>query len=80
MDYLMADPDDPRSDVLIYAAGHKALGLYALLALRNEVTRAFNLNFCRPTFGVNCASKIYWAFAGIQPRKHRYSANITPKL
>ncbi|MGB9601122.1 MAG: hypothetical protein ACPL7I_11260, partial [Myxococcota bacterium] len=28
-------------DVVIYAAGHKALGLYAIWALRNEIVRAF---------------------------------------
>jgi transketolase len=39
MDYDVADPDRPDADVLSYAAGHKALGLYALWALRDEVLR-----------------------------------------
>ena len=39
MDYQLADPDRPDADILSYAAGHKALGLYAMLALRNEVAR-----------------------------------------
>lgn len=39
MDYDLADPDAPDADIISYAAGHKALGLYALWALRNEVAR-----------------------------------------
>jgi transketolase len=39
MDYDSSDPDRPDADVLSYAAGHKAMGLYALWALRNEVLR-----------------------------------------
>jgi transketolase len=40
MDYDPADPDREDADILSYAAGHKALGLYALWALRTEVLRA----------------------------------------
>ncbi|HET6452211.1 MAG TPA: hypothetical protein VFI08_12915 [Spirochaetia bacterium] len=39
MDYDVSQPDRDDADLLSYAAGHKALGLYALLALRNEVAR-----------------------------------------
>ena len=39
MDYDMSDPDRADADICSYAAGHKALGLYAMWALRNEVTR-----------------------------------------
>jgi len=39
MEYDMHDPDRPDSDLLSYAAGHKAMGLYAAWALRNEVTK-----------------------------------------
>ncbi len=39
MDYDFSDPDRADADVISYAAGHKALGLYALWALRNEVAR-----------------------------------------
>ena len=39
MDYDMSAPDREDADIISYAAGHKALGLYALWALRNEVTR-----------------------------------------
>jgi len=35
----VSDPDREDADLLSYAAGHKALGLYALWALRNEITR-----------------------------------------
>ncbi len=39
MDYAMANPDRPDADIISYAAGHKALGLYTMWALRNEVLR-----------------------------------------
>jgi transketolase len=39
LDYDISDPDRQDADILSYAAGHKTLGLYALWALRNEVTR-----------------------------------------
>ena len=39
MDYDTALPDRDDADILSYAAGHKALGLYALWALRNEIVR-----------------------------------------
>ncbi len=39
MDYDVTEPDREDADILSYAAGHKALGLYALWALRNEVLR-----------------------------------------
>jgi len=39
MDYDMSDPDRDDADIISYAAGHKALGLYAMWALRNEVAR-----------------------------------------
>lgn len=39
LDYDLSRPDAPEADVISYAAGHKALGLYALWALRNEVAR-----------------------------------------
>ncbi len=41
-DSLLQDLSDPNrwdSDILSYSAGHKALGLYATLALRNEIAR-----------------------------------------
>jgi transketolase len=39
MNYDLADPDREDADIISYAAGHKALGLYALWALRNEIAR-----------------------------------------
>lgn len=39
MDYDVSHPDREDADILSYAAGHKALGLYAMWALRNEVMR-----------------------------------------
>ncbi len=40
MDYDFSRPDTPENDILAYAAGHKAMGLYAMYALRNELVRA----------------------------------------
>lgn len=37
MAYDLANPYTPGFDILSYAAGHKALGLYALSAIRNEI-------------------------------------------
>lgn len=39
MNYDISDPMDRSADIISYAAGHKALGLYAMWALRNEVVR-----------------------------------------
>ena len=39
MDYDVSNPDRADADIISYAAGHKALGLYSLWALRNEVMR-----------------------------------------
>ncbi len=38
-DYDFNNPDAEDADRLIYAAGHKAMGLYAMYALRNELVR-----------------------------------------
>ncbi len=38
-DYDPARPDREDADIISYAAGHKALGLYALWALRDEILR-----------------------------------------
>jgi len=39
MDYDFANPDREDADIISYAAGHKALGLYVMWALRNEAVR-----------------------------------------
>jgi len=39
MNYDLGDPDREDADLISYSAGHKALGLYALWALRNEIAR-----------------------------------------
>jgi len=39
MDYYFDEPDNMAADILSYAAGHKAMGLYAMWALRNECVR-----------------------------------------
>jgi transketolase len=42
LDYDFTNPDRADADILSYAAGHKALGLYAMWALRNEIVRIGN--------------------------------------
>jgi transketolase len=37
LDYDVGDPDRADADLISYAAGHKAMGLYAMWALRDEV-------------------------------------------
>src|SRR5947199_9087869 len=39
MDYDLARPNRQDADIISYAAGHKALGLYAIWALRNAIAR-----------------------------------------
>ena len=39
LDYDFSDPDREDADVISYAAGHKAMGLYSLWALRDELVR-----------------------------------------
>jgi transketolase len=39
MDYDVARPDREDADIISYSAGHKAMGLYAMWALRDEVAR-----------------------------------------
>lgn len=40
MDYQFSNPARKDADILCYAAGHKAMGLYALYALRDELMAA----------------------------------------
>jgi transketolase len=42
LDYDISDPEREDADIISYAAGHKALGLYAMWALRNEAIRIAN--------------------------------------
>ena len=39
MGYDLSDPHRDDADIISYAAGHKALGLYSMWALRNEIAR-----------------------------------------
>src|SRR5512134_121287 len=41
-DYELAKPDRADADVVSYAAGHKAMGLYSMWALRDELARVGN--------------------------------------
>lgn len=42
-DYDIKNPMLDSNDMVVYAAGHKAMGLYAMYALRNEIMRAFKV-------------------------------------
>jgi transketolase len=42
MDYELAKPDRADADIVSYAAGHKAMGLYSMWALRDELVRVGN--------------------------------------
>ncbi|MBI2526563.1 MAG: hypothetical protein HYV93_11300 [Candidatus Rokubacteria bacterium] len=39
LDYDLAQPDREDADIVSYAAGHKAMGLYAMWAIRDEIAR-----------------------------------------
>jgi len=39
LDYDVSNPDREDADIISYAAGHKALGMYSMWALRNEIIR-----------------------------------------
>ncbi len=39
MDYDLSNPERQDADFMVYAAGHKALGMYAMWAIRNEIAR-----------------------------------------
>ncbi|RMD83733.1 MAG: hypothetical protein D6808_08195 [Candidatus Dadabacteria bacterium] len=42
MSYDISNPDAPSADIISYAAGHKAMGLYAMWALRNEIAKQYD--------------------------------------
>ena len=42
MSYNFQNPDEQSADIISYGAGHKALGLYALWALRNEIVKNYS--------------------------------------
>jgi transketolase len=48
LDYDLGQPDRPDNDILSYAAGHKAMGLYANWALRNELARVARPDLLAP--------------------------------
>jgi transketolase len=48
LDYDLSQPDRPDNDIISYAAGHKAMGLYANWALRNELARVARPSLLAP--------------------------------
>ena len=45
MNYDFSNPMDRSADIISYSAGHKALGLYAMWALRNEIVKQTHPEF-----------------------------------
>ena len=77
LDYDLADPDRQDADVLSYAAGHKAMGLYAMWALRDEIARARPRPSCCPaTTATACVSRTCSAFAATRPPRRRCFAAL----
>jgi transketolase len=48
MDYDFSKPDIPENDIIAYTAGHKAMGLYGMWALRNEIVRIADPSLLAP--------------------------------
>ena len=48
LDFDIARPFADENDLVVYAAGHKALGLYAMWALRNEIVRIYHPELLPP--------------------------------
>ncbi|PCI36389.1 MAG: hypothetical protein COB53_09805, partial [Elusimicrobia bacterium] len=42
MDYDFAKPDREDADIIIFAGGHKAMGMYGMWAMRDELVKAAN--------------------------------------
>lgn len=74
MDYDFSEPDSEIADLLCYAAGHKAMGLYAMWALRNECVRIDRIYCLRKKS--NCVLKIFEAFAATPPKRRSCLENI----
>ena len=64
----------------LYAAGHKAMGLYAMWALRDEVAaRRASRRCCRPTRSSACGSRTCSASAATRSPRRRCSASFRAK-
>jgi len=51
LEYDFARPDREDADIISYAAGHKAMGLYAMWALRDEIVRLGASTLLPPNLG-----------------------------
>jgi hypothetical protein len=79
MDYDLASPNRQDADLISYAAGHKALGLYAMWALRNEIARIAAPELLPVEERFNSGSKICSASGATLPPRRRSSPNFAPK-
>lgn len=48
LDFDISRPFADENDLVVYAAGHKALGLYSMWALRNEIVRIYHPELLPP--------------------------------
>ncbi len=69
MDYDFSHPDRQDADVVSYAAGHKAMGLYALWRCATSSRASALLSCCR-TYATACDSKTCSA-SGATPSRTR---------
>ena len=63
MDYDISNPMDRTADIISYAAGHKALGLYAMWALPQRNRPAGNTPDLLPEVASNSGWKTCWGSA-----------------
>jgi len=70
-EYDASRPERPDADVISYAAGHKALGLYAMWALRDEVLRVAAPRCCPRRRAAGCGWRTCSASAATRPRARR---------
>jgi hypothetical protein len=78
LDYDVSRPEREDADVLSYAAGHKAMGLYALWALRDEIVRTGAPELL-PTCGTGCGWRTSWASAATRSRRRPWRCARGPR-
>ena len=79
LDYDFSRPDREDADIVSYAAGHKAMGLYSLWALRDELARIGAPEIAARTCATACASRTCWASAATRSRARRCSRASAPR-
>ena len=78
MDYDMSNPMDRTADIISYAAGHKALGLYAMWACATKSCARSTRANCRTRYASKCGWKICSVSAKTRSPARRCSWNLAP--